>query len=74
MTFRPISLRHRLSNICGHRKVELLRHDNVVSAEAIAEHRALPDFGITPTSYESIVPTYLYRFRKTGQFADQHAA
>jgi NADH dehydrogenase len=24
--------------------------------------------GITPDTYETIVPTYLYRFRKTGQF------
>ena len=55
-------------------QIELLRQDNVVSAEAVAEHRALPDFGITPTSYETITPTYLYRFRKTGQFADQRVA
>ncbi len=55
-------------------QIELLRHDNVVSAEAIAEGRSLAGLGITPTSYETIVPTYLYRFRKTGQFADQRAA
>ena len=29
--------------------------------------------GIAPESIESIVPTYLYRFRKTGQYADQRA-
>jgi NADH dehydrogenase len=55
-------------------QIELLRHDNVVSDAAIAEHRTLEGLGIAPTSYESIVPTYLYRFRKTGQFADQRAA
>jgi NADH dehydrogenase len=55
-------------------QVELLRHDNVVSAGAIADGRTLSGLGITPCSYETIVPTYLYRFRKTGQFADTRAA
>jgi NADH dehydrogenase len=53
-------------------QVELLRHDNIVSPAALAEGRTLTGLGITPCSYETIVPTYLYRFRKTGQFADQH--
>jgi NADH dehydrogenase len=52
-------------------QVELLRHDNIVSADAITEGRTLAGLGITPCSYETIVPTYLYRFRKTGQFADR---
>ncbi len=55
-------------------QVELLKHDNVVSAEAVAEGRTLAGLGITPESIEAIVPTYLYRFRKTGQYADQHPA
>jgi uncharacterized protein YbjT (DUF2867 family) len=54
-------------------QVELLRHDNVVSRAAIVEGRTLAGLGIVGTSYETIVPTYLYRFRKTGQFADQRA-
>ncbi|WP_298353553.1 complex I NDUFA9 subunit family protein [Rhodoblastus sp.] len=55
-------------------QVELLKHDNVVSAEAVAEGRTLAGLGITPESIEAIVPTYLYRFRKTGQYADQRLA
>jgi len=55
-------------------QVELLRRDNIVSAEAIAEGRTLSGLGIAPCSFETIVPTYLYRFRKTGQFASQRAA
>jgi NADH dehydrogenase len=49
-------------------QVELLRTDNVVSEEAIRDGRTLKAFGIAPESIESIVPTYLWRFRKTGQF------
>lgn len=49
-------------------QVTLLERDNVVSAQAISEGRTLPAIGITPTSYEAIVPGYLYRFRKHGQF------
>ena len=30
--------------------------------------RTLEGMGITPDTYETIVPTYLYRFRKAGQF------
>jgi NADH dehydrogenase len=49
-------------------QVELLKHDNVVSAEAKREGRTLEGLGITPRSIESIVPSYLYRYRKAGQF------
>lgn len=49
-------------------QIELLKSDNVVSKQAIAEGRTLEGLGITPDSYEAIVPSYLYRFRKTGQF------
>jgi NADH dehydrogenase len=49
-------------------QVELLKSDNVVSAQANAEGRTFAAFGIEPTAIESIVPTYLWRFRKTGQF------
>jgi NADH dehydrogenase len=49
-------------------QVDLLRSDNVVSDEAIAEKRTLAGLGFTPTSYETITPGYLWRFRKTGQF------
>ena len=50
-------------------QVELLKRDNVVSAAATAEDRTLQGLGIKPESFESFVPRYLYRFRKTGQYA-----
>jgi NADH dehydrogenase len=49
-------------------QVELLRSDNVVSAAAIAEGRTIEALGIEPAALEAIVPGYLWRFRKTGQF------
>jgi NADH dehydrogenase len=49
-------------------QVELLRSDNVVSEQAIRDHRTLQGLGITPASYEAIAPNYLWRFRRTGQF------
>ncbi len=52
-------------------QVELLRHDNVVSEAAKAEGRTLEGLGIHPQSLESVAPTYLWRFRRQGQFAEQ---
>jgi uncharacterized protein YbjT (DUF2867 family) len=49
-------------------QVELLKSDNVVSESAKGDGRTLEAIGITPESIEAIVPTYLWRFRKTGQF------
>ena len=49
-------------------QVELLKRDNIVSDEAKGDGRTLEAIGITPESIEAIVPTYLWRFRKTGQF------
>jgi NADH dehydrogenase len=49
-------------------QVELLKRDNVVSGEAEREGRTLRALGIEPVAMESIVPSYLWRFRKTGQF------
>jgi uncharacterized protein YbjT (DUF2867 family) len=49
-------------------QVELLKSDNVPSAEATREGRDLPGLGITPHSVQGIVPSYLYRYRKEGQF------
>jgi hypothetical protein len=48
--------------------VELLKTDNVVSEQATQERRTLEGLGITPSGIEGIVPGYLYRFRKAGQF------
>jgi uncharacterized protein YbjT (DUF2867 family) len=49
-------------------QVELLKSDNVVSAEAKRARTTLEGLGIVPAGIEAIVPTYLYRFRKAGQF------
>jgi len=49
-------------------QVELLRVDNIVSPEAEREGRTMSAFAVTPTAMETIVPTYLWRFRKYGQF------
>jgi uncharacterized protein YbjT (DUF2867 family) len=54
-------------------QVELLRYDNVVSDAARREGRTLEGLGIEPRSIEAIVPTYLWRFRKAGQFHDRVA-
>lgn len=49
-------------------QVELLKTDNVVSAEAMRENRTLQGLGVPQTSMEAILPGYLWRFRKAGQF------
>jgi uncharacterized protein YbjT (DUF2867 family) len=49
-------------------QVELLKTDPVVSARAAAEGRTLEGLGIVPHSIEAIVPAYLFRYRKAGQF------
>ncbi len=46
-------------------QVLMLKRDNVVSQGA----KGLKDLGIGATAIESILPTYLWRFRKNGQFA-----
>ena len=54
-------------------QVELLRVDNVVSDVAKSEGRTLQGLGIEPGTIEAIVPSYLWRFRKTGQFRSRIA-
>ncbi len=49
-------------------QVELLKADNVVSEAAKQDGRTLEGLGIIPESIDAIVQTYLWRFRKTGQF------
>jgi NADH dehydrogenase len=48
-------------------QVELLKADNVTSGA----YPGLGQLGVTPTTLEAILPTYLYRYRKGGQYADQ---
>ncbi|WP_137042717.1 complex I NDUFA9 subunit family protein [Pseudolabrys sp. FHR47] len=55
-------------------QVDMLRTDNVVSDAAIAEKRTLPGIGISPEPVEAIVPSYLWRFRRTGQFKSHTTA
>ena len=50
-------------------QVRLLERDNVVSPKAEREGRTLKGLGFAPTSLEAILPSYLWRFRKTGQYA-----
>ena len=49
-------------------QVELLRSDNIVSEAATSEARTLQGLSIEPEPMQAIVPSYLWRFRKTGQF------
>jgi NADH dehydrogenase len=48
-------------------QVESLKTDNVVSGD----YPGLAELGIPRTTLEAILPTYLYRYRKGGQYADQ---
>ena len=47
--------------------MQLLKADNVVSGA----HPGLTELGITPTTLEAVLPSYLYIYRKGGQYADQ---
>ncbi len=47
-------------------QVEMLAVDNVVSPGALG----LADLGVIATAMEPILPTYLYRYRRGGQYAD----
>ena len=49
-------------------QVVLLKSDNVVSAKAVSEGRTFAGIGIDPTMLESILPTYLVRYRPQGQY------
>jgi uncharacterized protein YbjT (DUF2867 family) len=48
-------------------QVILLKADNVVSGA----YPGLAELGIAPTTLEAVLPSYLYRYRKGGQYADQ---
>jgi uncharacterized protein YbjT (DUF2867 family) len=54
-------------------QVELLHVDNVVSETAKAAGRTLQGIGIEPEPIEAIVSSYLWRFRKAGQFRSRIA-
>jgi NADH dehydrogenase len=50
-------------------QITLLQTDNVVSEAAKAEGHTIEALGIVPTAVEAVVPGYLWRFRKAGQFS-----
>lgn len=55
-------------------QVELLKRDTVVSEEAVREERILQGLGIKPTLMEAVLPSYLWRYRKAGQYSNGFAA
>ncbi|RBP18254.1 NADH dehydrogenase [Roseiarcus fermentans] len=55
-------------------QIDLLAFDAVVSNEAEAEGRTLTGLGIRPQAVDAIIPSYLVRFRKTGQYETQRSA
>ncbi|WP_421855359.1 complex I NDUFA9 subunit family protein [Oricola sp.] len=54
-------------------QVTMLKSDNVVSGEAEGQGRTLAGIGIQPTATLAILPSYLWRFRETGQYANPAA-
>ena len=54
-------------------QVELLRSDNIVSEAAKSAGLTLEGLGIAPDSLQAIAPQFLWRFRKSGQFAHKGA-
>jgi hypothetical protein len=54
-------------------QVELLKVDNVVSEAARAQARTLEALGLIPHPMASVLPDYLWRFRKAGQFSSNPA-
>ncbi|QND51298.1 complex I NDUFA9 subunit family protein [Phyllobacterium sp. 628] len=55
-------------------QVILLQKDYVVSEEAKTEKRTLEGLGIQPQTIETILPSYLWRFRVQGQYSSQKPA
>jgi uncharacterized protein YbjT (DUF2867 family) len=52
-------------------QVVMLESDNIVSDAAKKAGLTLEGMGIAPSAAEAILPTYLWRFRETGQFQQQ---
>ncbi|MEM6384228.1 MAG: complex I NDUFA9 subunit family protein [Pseudomonadota bacterium] len=50
-------------------QVKLLAKDNVVSQAALDDSRTLEGLGLTASAMDAILPTYLWRYRKHGQYA-----
>lgn len=54
-------------------QIRLLKTDNVVGASGEENVGTLGDLGVSPATVEAILPTYMVRFRKYGQFAEKAA-
>ncbi|MBB4658368.1 complex I NDUFA9 subunit family protein [Parvularcula dongshanensis] len=52
-------------------QVKLLKRDNVVGETG--KVGTFADLGITPTAMDAVLPSYLYRYRKHGQFSPEVA-
>jgi len=48
-----------------------LGRDNIVASEGV---QTIADLGIAPTTLEAILPTYMWRFRRTGEFKTERAS
>ncbi len=59
-----------IAPVLTHDQVVLLESDNVVAESA----EGLTDLGIEPTGIEAIAPSYLWRYRRGGQFSERPAA
>lgn len=53
-------------------QIKLLKTDNVVDTSGNVG--TMSDLGVTPTSVEAVLPGYMVRFRKYGQFAEEPAS
>ena len=54
-------------------QVEMLQADGVVSDAAVKEKRTLAGLGVEPTAMGAVLSSYLWRFRRNGQFDRQPA-
>ncbi|MGL4488384.1 MAG: complex I NDUFA9 subunit family protein [Rhizobiaceae bacterium] len=55
-------------------QVTMLETDNIVSEQAIKNGLTLEGMGIAPRTMDSVLPSYLWRFRVRGQFQKTTAA
>lgn len=54
-------------------QIRMLKADNVVGASREEAVGTITDLGIEPVTVESVLPSYMVRFRKYGQFAERTA-
>ncbi|MEQ8935473.1 MAG: complex I NDUFA9 subunit family protein [Amphiplicatus sp.] len=54
-------------------QIKLLKSDNIVGVSGEDGVGVIGDLGVAPASVEAILPTYMVRFRKYGQFAEKPA-